>query len=266
MLFTLDLDLQTLTIGDTTSPLSVITGKRSPAAVLAVRIRQSGAIITSEIGGAFALKFTAKTKGHFDESPPLATTVDFAWDAASGEYRAVISFVNTALDALFLVDGNTANDVLSVDLDIALGWKFASLDDWAENENRVLLTLLNSVIRDSDGAPADPSDPAELVWLAGHAVLYSQAQSLDQAARVMVLNNTQPAITSLTGGTAGALDSIVTAGGAVTTGRWVAVIVSGVFQVWQLQAGTTAEDSANGIVHPDDYNASTNARIWIQIL
>lgn len=35
-----------------------------------------------------------------------------------------------------------------------------------------------------------------------------------------------------------------------------------VFRATQLRAGTDATDTANGIQRPDDYNATSNARVW----
>lgn len=32
-----------------------------------------------------------------------------------------------------------------------------------------------------------------------------------------------------------------------------------------LRAGTDATDTANGVARPDDYNASTNAKVWLQV-
>lgn len=74
-----------------------------------------------------------------------------------------------------------------------------------------------------------------------------------------------PDITSLTGGGTTALDGIVTANGAVVTGSVVLLSYGRVGQLWQLIAGTDAENTAAGVVRPDDYNASTNARIWVQL-
>lgn len=37
---------------------------------------------------------------------------------------------------------------------------------------------------------------------------------------------------------------------------------TGVFQVWQLEAGTDADDPFGGVVRPDDFNAVTNAKVW----
>ena len=70
------------------------------------------------------------------------------------------------------------------------------------------------------------------------------------------------AITALTGGGATALDGIATADGAFPTNGIVWVHVADELQGWVLLAGTDAEDAPGGIVRPDDYDGSTNARIW----
>jgi len=70
--------------------------------------------------------------------------------------------------------------------------------------------------------------------------------------------------TAYTGGTATCVDYIVTANGAVVTGSVIETAISGDAATWQLQAGTAAEDGVT-IIRPDDYNASTNARIWVRI-
>ncbi len=75
-------------------------------------------------------------------------------------------------------------------------------------------------------------------------------------------------ITSLTGGGTTALDGLVTVSGTtaiIPTGATVILSYGRVGQTWQLIAGTDAEDAANGVIRPDDYNASTNARIWVQL-
>ena len=66
-------------------------------------------------------------------------------------------------------------------------------------------------------------------------------------------------ITALTGGGTTALDGIPTVG---KSKLLIEIYVSDELQTWRLFSGTTAEDAPNGIVRPDDYNASTNAQIW----
>ena len=69
----------------------------------------------------------------------------------------------------------------------------------------------------------------------------------------------QSAITGLTGGTSTDLDSIVTSG--IAVGILAAVILADQLSYYQLQAATTAENSPL-IIRPDDFNASTNAKVW----
>ena len=71
-------------------------------------------------------------------------------------------------------------------------------------------------------------------------------------------------ITSLTGGLSADLDSIA------TTSLTVPYAVqinnqddsSDIWEIWILKAGTDAENAAGGIVRPDDYDGSTNAKVW----
>ena len=99
--------------------------------------------------------------------------------------------------------------------------------------------ILSDVVRPGDGAVAITSQPSP------SARLYYKD------------------ITALTGGGVTALDGISTIG---KTLLLVDLYVADEMQTWRLFAGTTAEDSASGIVRPDDYNASTNAQIWKRVL
>lgn len=80
-----------------------------------------------------------------------------------------------------------------------------------------------------------------------------------------------PLITTLTGGTSTALDGQVTTDVAVGFTALVLVTINGVAQPkhFRLIAGTTAEntDPTAGVlvVRPDDYHASTNAKVWVEI-
>jgi hypothetical protein len=70
---------------------------------------------------------------------------------------------------------------------------------------------------------------------------------------------------TLTGGTATALDSIVTVGGLTPAGKVVSLITSApLLYFYRLRAGTDAESSP-AIIRPDDYAASTNEFVWEQI-
>jgi hypothetical protein len=71
------------------------------------------------------------------------------------------------------------------------------------------------------------------------------------------------AVTALTGGGT-ALDGIVTgttASQTVRTNSLVAFDVSGTLYFYRLETGTDAESSPD-VIRPDDYDGSTNARVW----
>jgi hypothetical protein len=102
----------------------------------------------------------------------------------------------------------------------------------------VPVLILSDVVRPTDNAVAISSQPSP------SAKLYYKE------------------ITALTGGGTTALDGISTVGKTLTL---VEIYVADELQDWRLFAGTTAEDSANGIVRPDDYNATTNAQIWKRV-
>lgn len=73
-------------------------------------------------------------------------------------------------------------------------------------------------------------------------------------------------LVGFTGGGSTKLDGIVTVG--VSAGLVVVLVKTseGVESHWRLDAGTTAESEAGGIVRPDDYAGGTNEKIWTRIL
>lgn len=71
-----------------------------------------------------------------------------------------------------------------------------------------------------------------------------------------------PAITGLTGGGSTKLDGLITDG---KSSLLTTIYVASELQDWLLISGTDAEDSAAGIVRPDDYAASTNEQVWIRV-
>lgn len=73
-----------------------------------------------------------------------------------------------------------------------------------------------------------------------------------------------PAITGLTGGGSTNLDGLATTAMPVRTLIHLMREVDGFekLETWRLATGTDAEDAAGGIVRPDDYHASTNAKVW----
>lgn len=109
------------------------------------------------------------------------------------------------------------------------------------------------------------SIPVEPGVLSGSPTNLAAAAYIDTAAFLSGAIHPLPSLTSLTGGGATALDGIVTGGDALPTGYTALLSMSRVGQLWQLIDGTDAEDVSAGVVRPDDYHASTNARIWVLI-
>jgi len=77
--------------------------------------------------------------------------------------------------------------------------------------------------------------------------------------------NVEQAITGLVGGAPSNLDGLVTSNNAICTGQMVAFIFGNYMNIYQLQSGVSAT-ALPGIVRPLDFNVSSNARIWVQVL
>jgi hypothetical protein len=79
----------------------------------------------------------------------------------------------------------------------------------------------------------------------------------------------RPDITALTGGTGASLDGIPTTLIVLATYPvfyFIRTAAGSGMQGWLLVSGTDAENAANGVVRPDDFNASTNAKVWKQVI
>lgn len=252
MLLVLDLDAMLLvkSAGSRSVERSV-EGMRGQEAPIELQIVKAGQAVELESGQ--ELKYVAKLEDQFDSDPEAAVEGDDAvwiWDAVSLLYRATVSYITAGLNTAFSVDGNPANDVDAVDMHVQVGIRDSGEVNWRCNSNAVSMTLRNNVLRDDDGTPTALPDAGE--WLFRYGML-------------------NPGYwTALTGGASqSVLDARVTADGAVPTSQVVITAIGGVLRHWQLQVdpapGVTVEDAAGGIVLPDDYHASTNARIWMQI-
>ena len=68
-------------------------------------------------------------------------------------------------------------------------------------------------------------------------------------------------VDGLTGGTSADLDGIPTAGAVATVGWMAAVVVANQLSFYRLESSTQAESSPTWI-RPDDYNGTTNQRVW----
>lgn len=186
MLLIFDIDRKlTVKSEGSSSPVSSITAKRGGEEEVLVKIQRNDTFITEEAAD-LLLKFVVKPVGEYDEDP-LAATEAFAWDASSLAYRANISYVTVALNTLFNVDGNGANDIPFLTLGAEIGFKFDAGDEWKRSENNMTLTLRNNYLRDEDGTPSGLPGPID--FLDAHAVRYDAAQSLSSGQRKQARDN-----------------------------------------------------------------------------
>ena len=167
-----------------------------------------------------------------------------------------------ALDAVYYqTDTATYWQVIDVDqLANAAGWQLAeesesveliaelqrTIDDGITSTITFTCTIENDVNRGNEGVPVDGTpaypQPGDILLRAdGAPVLF---------------------LAGLTGGGSTKLDGQTTAG--VSVPRLFTVVIGDALSIYQLRAGTTAEASP-GIIRPDDYNAGTNAKIFIQL-
>jgi hypothetical protein len=106
----------------------------------------------------------------------------------------------------------------------------------------------NAYNRPEDPAPEATAD-SSLAWLAVYAIRYHRD------------------VTGLTGGGSTKLDGIPTTTLAARTLIHLMREVDGYqrLETWRLSASTDAEDEAGDIIRPDDFHASTNAKVWFKL-
>lgn len=163
--------------------------------------------------------------------------------AATGFYTGSLNLNTTQItDDLFDVSG--AADQYTVLLEITRtpsGGEPRRYDDAS-------LTLVRSTFTGGEGTPTDASTPA----------LYSTTAEAD-----LRYPRWLSGITGLTGGGATNMDGLASV--SLPVGQILQFILSGEFQVWEIQAVSTAENAANGIVRFDDFHASANVKTAIRI-
>ena len=183
----------------------------------------------------WALTLALKPDDDYDTGP-LVQITGWTEAATAKTYTSPVTAISsTALDTLLLKNADGTDDVIERACAIDINYTISSL--LPTKSDTMAITLKNDVSRADDAAPGGAT-----------------------------VNGLCMPRTSLTGSATGSLDSIVTASSAVASGTIAFCVVSSVLSVWRLAAGTTAENTALGIVRPDDYAASTNEFIWTQIL
>ena len=212
-----------------------ITFRRNDKLSLVVKFVSDDSVVDPGTTVVNALNFSLKTASDFDETPALVAAGPFAktGTGTSTQYAAIADFGSSAVGDAFLAASNAA----SLDGMFEFTWTNAD-SSLTGTISRVSCTIDNSVYSGSGGVPA-PASPTQrsAIWL--------------------------PTVTALTGGGSTALDGVVTA--SVTVPQIYTINISLSSQTWVLIAGTDAEDAAGGIVRGDDYNGSTNAKVFKRI-
>lgn len=190
------------------------------------------AIAAGTTGGKLTLKEAGSPGGN-------ALGLDTVWDVEGSGAASIYRFkIVLNSSALFTAIG----DQDSITLKACVEW----LLDGAPAVSKTVdfdIVVLNSSSRSGDEAPEANAAASEL-WIDDRAIRYL------------------PLVVGLTGGGATKLDGRATvdndAGEAVCLFDDAA---SSALRVYELAAGTDAESSPD-VIRPDDYNASTNAKVW----
>lgn len=219
--------VESVTIAD---PVATIFAKRGTKPPYRVRFSRKG--VAELLPGGSLLRYTAKTKGKYDGNAIVS-----AWDGdwttpgdASGWYTATVNYDTDPLNVLMLSpDANPDNDVPTLVLMGAFSWGPAGVDPTETDEFAVQIKNLINNTASSAATPTGihPSPLATLDYLGGGATK---------------------------------LDGIITVGLTVPC-LVVFLHATEGLQHYVLVAGTDAESSPD-VIHPDDYDAGTNAVVW----
>ena len=208
----------------------------------------------ADISNLSFVTFEIKPTGSGDTAPAASVTPDVQKILAAGALNAALTLELWTAGAI--TDAHAIFTLSDAETNFT-GNKWALC--YATTSAGLTVTLFAGLIEfKADGGPSttSPNPVTEDAW--------TKAES---DARYGVPGTAVPNYlltrTTLTGGGSTALDGLATT--SLSAGYLVALIISGALRFYQLTAGTTAESSPTTI-RPDDYNASTNAKVWLQIL
>jgi hypothetical protein len=271
----LHVDLETLQLIEGPgfrNPVTSLRFKRGDAAQLEVSFLDGG-ITPVAIGDPVALEiqFGIKPRNRYDIGYLVHDSVWImpAIDAESPVYQCSPSFNTVELDSALGVGSATGTELSEITLMGEITWREGT--GQPTSTRTFIVVVENDVNRGTEGVPqpAEPAYPAatsiEVVTNKGMANGYAP---LDAGGKVPVANLPDgilidPAITTLTGTGSNALAAIVST--TLPLDRVLGVVVGSTLSFYQLKAGTSVTASP-GIIRPNDYHATNNARFWKQIL
>lgn len=198
------------------------------------------------LAGGTVIAVGIKEDGVYSDGDILATTSTFTHNAVEKTYTGALDLNTTEINtALNRDDADDANDTESLSCNFECTFQIGGSGGWRSSVLPVPFTLYHDVLGGSEGTPTNAGDPDEYLL---------KASGIEWL----------PTVTSKIGGTAADLDAVPTT--TVTVGKLVMFADaddSNILRVYELKAGTDAESSPT-VIRPDDYNASTNAKVWMQ--
>jgi hypothetical protein len=232
MTFYVDLDLLRLvTTPGYTPVLASIDVHRNDLLPFRVHFVQDGQVVDPG-DDVTSLYFAVKRSGSYSQNPALVSVGPFTKSGTGEEcvYTAVVPFTSAALTTAF------ADEPATLATMAEFSWTNDDSSNWV-TADAVDCSIANDVYRPTDAIVTSPS--------AGISVLFL------------------PLVTGLTGGGSTKLDGVLTADTAVPQAYLISI--AGAAEIWTLVAGTDAENEVGGVVRPDDYNVSTNAKVFKRI-
>jgi hypothetical protein len=271
----LHVDLETLQLIQGPGQRSAVTSlrfKRGDAARLQVVFLQNGVTpVTIGDPALLEIQIGIKPRNQFDRSY-LAHSADWSMPSEGDEtptYGCSISFNTLQLNSALNIGSPTAEELPEVTLMGEITWREGAGEP---NSTRTFLVVVeNDVNRGTEGVPTDADPPypaANTIEIKSNKGMADGYAPLDAGGKVPVAHLPggiliDPTITTLTGTGTNALAAIVSS--TLPLDRVLGVIVNATLSFYQLQAGNSATASP-GIIRPNDYHATTNARFWKQIL
>ncbi|MFZ4597826.1 MAG: hypothetical protein ACOYNN_04200 [Terrimicrobiaceae bacterium] len=268
------------------SAVTAITLKRGNTSTVEFIPCRDGVVV--ELGASAAGSLMFKKSTQFGGEDPLVS--DGAWTKTGTGTTTIYTFapdLNVTELNDFLVDGTITGSVANAAARYALStpvlnsiyrqtsdgtyWQCTipassgSSTGWARAPQKTSVSLIGEIEWSDAGVFSTPTLSVTVnndVIKGGEGIPTTAVPAYPSPSQIPLLRLD---ITNETGGTATDLDGIPTTSINLSTFPLLYLVctgTSGAIQGWQLTSGTDAENVANGIVRPDDYNASTNAKVW----
>ena len=197
------------------------------------------------LAGGTVITLGLKELGTYSDGGILATTSSFTHNSGDKLYTFQLSHNTTAINtALGRNDADDETDIAELDCEFEMTFQIGGSGGWRSNTIPVEYKIYHDILGGSEGTPTNADDPDEYLLKTSAFEFF-------------------PTVTSKIGGTSADLDAVPTV--AVAVGKMINFVDQDaspyLLRAYRLKAGTDAEASPT-IIRPDDYHASTNAKVW----